>query len=174
MLPPNLRHCADASAPLPTCSRRSCLRLSWGAVAGAGLAACGTKPLSPARLDGRIEAAADLNPSVSARPSPLRVRWYELRTVAAFAQADFMTLYQGDQAALGADLLAREELVVPPGARLPLARTLQADTRFIGFIALYRDLEHAVWRASAPVQPGRLNTLVVRLERLTLRMDMLS
>lgn len=160
-------------APVRTGSRRFCLRLGLGSVASAALAACGTKPLPAARLDGRIEAAADLNPSVAARPSPLRVRWYELRTLAAFAQADFMSLYEGDQAALGADLLAREELTVQPGARLPLVRTLQADTRFVGFVALYRDLEHAVWRASAPVQPGRLNTLVVRLDRLTLRMDML-
>jgi len=117
-------------------------------------------------IDGRITAAADLNPSVSGRPSPLVLRVYELRSATAFNQSDFMALYQGDQAALAADLVAREEITLQPGESRPLKKPLGADTRFIGVVGLYRDLEHARWRAVAGVVPGKAQALQIRADAL--------
>ena len=88
------------------------------------IAGCGTSPPKPAKVNGTIQAAASLNPSVSARPSPLRMRVYELKSAAAFNQADFMSLYQSDQAALGADLTGREEFILQPGEARPWVKTL--------------------------------------------------
>lgn len=117
-------------------------------------------------VNGRLTAAADLNPSVSGRPSPLVLRIYELRSSAAFNQADFMALYQGDQAALAGDLVAREEITLQPGESRPLKRPLAADTRFIGVVGLFRDLEHARWRAVAGVVPGKSQALQIRVDAL--------
>ncbi|MCL4739371.1 MAG: type VI secretion system lipoprotein TssJ [Burkholderiaceae bacterium] len=128
-------------------------------------AGCATKP-APTRLEGSIVAAADLNPSVSGRPSPLILRVYELRSETAFNQADFMSLYQSDQATLGAELVAREEVMLQPGQTRPLARALDAQTRFVGVFAAYRDLERAVWRASVAVRPGKANRLTIRAQPL--------
>ena len=69
--------------------------------------------------------------------------------MATFNAADFMSLYQRDQAELGADLLAKEEFVLNPGETKTFAKTLAADTRFLGVVAAYRDLEHAKWRTSS-------------------------
>ena len=55
-------------------------------------AGCSSAP-KLASLAGSIQASADLNPSVSQRPSPLLLRVYELKTAAGFNQADFMALY---------------------------------------------------------------------------------
>ena len=74
-------------------------------------AGCSSAP-KLASLAGSIQASADLNPSVSQRPSPLLLRVYELKTAAGFNQADFMALYQSDTATLGADMVSREELDV--------------------------------------------------------------
>jgi len=132
------------------------------------VAACGTSPPKPARVSGTIVAAPNLNPSVSDRPSPLRMRVYELKSATAFNQADFMSLYQSDQGALGADLAAREEFILQPGESRPWVKTLNPDTRFIGIVALYRDLEHAVWRTVVPVQPGREYKMTIRADALVL------
>lgn len=122
----------------------------------------------PARVDGSIVAAAALNPSVSGRPSPLLLRVYELRSAASFNQADFMALYQTDQAALGPDLVAREEIMLRPGETRLFARALAPDTRFIGVVAAYRDLERSVWRAIVPVQGGKAHQLRVLADSLSI------
>ena len=118
------------------------------------LSACGSAPPKPASVTGTVEASAQVNPSASNRPSPILIRVYELKSVATFNGADFMSLYQRDQAELGGDLLAKEEFVLNPGEIKTFAKTLAPDTRFIGVVAAYRDLEHAKWRTVVPVQPN--------------------
>lgn len=123
-------------------------------------------PPPPAKLTGSLAAAKDLNPSVSKRPSPLRLRVYELRTAAAFDKADFMALYNNDEAALGADLVAREEFVLQPGETLPYDKVISGETRFLGVFAAFRDVERATWRAIAPVPGGRPMTLDLKAQSL--------
>lgn len=128
-------------------------------------AGCSSAP-KPTAVNGHIEAAAGLNPSVSQRPSPLLLRIYELKSAAAFNQADFMSLYQADQAALGAELITREEVMLQPGETRPFAKKLSVETRFIGVVAAYRNLELASWRSITAVQPGRSQQITIRAEPL--------
>lgn len=131
------------------------------------LTACAAKPPPPpASVAGSIQASTQINPSASKRPSPLLIRVYELKSVAAFNGADFMSLYQRDQAALGGDLLAKEEFVLEPGETKAFAKTLAPDTRFIGVVAAYRDLEHAKWRTVVSVQPNQPQKVTVRAGEL--------
>ena len=138
------------------------------AVAAGLLAACGSKPPpeppKPIEIAGRFEATATLNPSVSNRPSPLLVRVYELRSPTVFNRADFMALYQSDNATLAADLVAREETMLQPGESRAFTRTLAADTRYIGVVAAYRELERSTWRAvvavERPAKPGPVKLVI--------------
>ena len=123
-------------------------------------------PPPPASVSGSIVAVAGLNPSVTQRPSPLRLRLYELKSPTAFNQADFMALYQSDQATLGPDMLAREEIVLQPGEVLPYSKVLAPETRYIGVVAIYRDLERATWRVVAPVQAAKAQALQIRADSL--------
>lgn len=129
-------------------------------------AGCSSAP-KPATVSGNIEAAAGLNPSVTQRPSPLLLRIYELKSAAAFNQADFMSLYQADQATLGAELITREEVMLQPGEARPFAKKLSVETRFIGVVAAYRNLEQATWRSITAVQPGRSQQITIRAEPLS-------
>ena len=139
------------------------------AAAAAGAApAPAAQVLAPTVLAGSISAAANLNPSVSQRPSPLLVRLYELRTSTAFGKADFTSLHQSDVATLGTELVVRDEFMLMPGESRTYQRTLAPDTRFIGVFGVYRDIERAVWRASAAVQPGRKQNVVIRADGLVL------
>lgn len=137
---------------------------------GAGLfAGCASKPPPPPKptvVNGSIQASAQLNPSVNKRPSPLQLRVYELKAQAAFGSADFMALYQGDQGALGAEMVAREEMTLQPGETRPYNKTLSPDTRFIGVVGIYRDLERANWRTVVAIQPNRTQTLAIRVGEL--------
>lgn len=174
----------DPSARARQAQVRRSLLLSAGLVVSWTLYGCSSKPkpppvapgsappaavvVGPTVLAGTISAAANLNLSVSQRPSPLVVRLYELRTSTAFTKADFTALHQSDVATLGGELVLRDELLLQPGESRPFQRTLSPETRFIGVFGVYRDLERAVWRASAAVQPGKLHKLEIRAEGLAL------
>ena len=130
------------------------------------LGACASGPPKPASVSGSLLAAADLNPSVNQRPSPLLLRIYELRSDAAFNRADFMSLYQSEQSALGADIVSREEVTMQPGESRPYNKQLGAETRFIAVFAAYRNLEQARWRSLAPVAAGKPQKLLIRADAL--------
>jgi len=138
---------------------------------GLALAGCASAP-KPTTVTGSIEAVAQLNPSAARRPSPMLLRIYELKTAAAFNGADFMSLYQSDQATLGAELLAREEVTLKPSESRPYSKTLAQDTRFIGIMGAYRDVERATWRAVVPVQPGKPQKLIIKAGELAITATM--
>jgi type VI secretion system protein VasD len=145
-------------------------------LAGAALTGCKSTPPPPPMptpVTGSIQGASELNPSVSQRPSPLLLRVYELKSPTAFNQADFMALYQADQATLGADLVAREEFMLAPGEIRPYRKSLAPETRFIGVVAAYRNLEQATWRTIVPViKPGLAQKLVIRADALAVSASM--
>ncbi len=137
-------------------------------VAAALLSACASKPPKPASVTGTIQASPQVNPSASNRPSPLLVRVYELKSASAFNAADFMSLYQRDQASLAADMLAKEEFTMSPGETKSFAKTLAPDTRFIGVVGAYRDLEHAKWRSVVPIVPNQAQKVTVTAGELAI------
>ena len=136
--------------------------------AAALLGACASKPPPPASVAGTIQASAQVNPSASRRPSPILVRVYELKSAAAFNGADFMSLYQRDQASLAADMLAKEEFTLSPGESKTFAKTLAADTRFLGVVGAYRDLEHAKWRSVVPITPNQPQKVTITAGELAI------
>jgi type VI secretion system protein VasD len=136
----------------------------------AGLGSCsmfgskGPAPREAVTVNGNIQATADLNPSVSQSPRPLTLRIYELKSAVAFEQADFGALYSNDQAALGAEVLAREEIALQPGQTRPYDKVLNAETRFVAVFGAYRVPEKSTWRAIAPVPAGRKQKLFIRAD----------
>lgn len=130
------------------------------------LPGCSLFASKPASIEGTLRATETLNLSVTKRPSPLRLVVYELKAPTAFSKADFMSLYQTDQATLGAEFVAREELILQPGEKRTYVRTLQPETRYLGIFAAYRDLEHATWRTVEPVRAGKTMKLQVLADTL--------
>jgi type VI secretion system protein VasD len=150
--------------------RRGVLCIAFGGGVMALLGGCAGAPKPPITtiLSASIQAADDVNPSVSKRPSPLLVRVYELKGATAFNNADFVALFQRDQAELGADMVGREEIMLNPGETRRITKTLAPETRFIGVFAAYRDLERAHWRAIVAIELGKKNNLLVRADELAI------
>ncbi len=118
-----------------------------------------------------LVAGADVNPDARGRASPLTVRVYALKTPGAFESADFFTLFEKDQATLGAEMVQREEMLLRPGESKKLEMTLPADAKALGVIAAYRDLERARWREVRVVEPGKPLVLTVGLGARQIRID---
>jgi type VI secretion system protein VasD len=126
------------------------------------IAACAT---TPPVLQGSIKAEPTSNPDGRGRPSPIVIRVYELRALGAFTSADFFSLFEKETETLGVELVGREEYTVRPSETKPYQRQLQADTKFIGVVAAFRDLENSRWRQTAPVPTSREITITVGVDK---------
>lgn len=115
------------------------------------------------KLEAAFTTSPQLNSTLSGRASPLMVRLYELKSFRTFEKADFFSLYDNDKETLGADLLEREELQFKPNEARRYPRELHAETRYIGIIAAYRNIDNATWRAIIKVKPLETTHIVVNL-----------
>jgi type VI secretion system protein VasD len=117
-----------------------------------------------------IEAAQDVNPDSRGRASPVVVRVYELSGLGNFNSADFLGLFEREQATLGATLVSRDEVQLRPSQSTQIKLVLKPSTRYIAVAAAFRDLERSVWRtaieasATSGIIKVRLSGRTVRLE----------
>jgi type VI secretion system protein VasD len=149
-------------------------RLSFILAAVAALAACASPPPPPPPpgiVELTIKAADDLNPDVEGRASPVVVRVYQLGSTVKFMSADFFMLFDKEQATLGPDLVAREEIAVSPGEEKKLTLNLKPDTVSIGLAASFRDIEKAEWRAVIDAPPHATTAVAGALGKLGVKLD---
>lgn len=123
----------------------------------------------PTRIQATFRAAEGLNPDPTGRPSPVLVRVYALQSIGRFETADFFSLFDGDETLLGTDLTYKQEFTLGPGEELELERELSGDSRFIGVIGAFREIETAAWRASMPIEPNDDSELLIELENIEVR-----
>lgn len=136
-----------------------------GAAQPAAAAAQPPAPPKPSVAELSFVIDPNLNPDATGRPSPVILRIYELRSLAAFNRADFFSLYEKDREQLGPDLVNRDELPMFPGAAPQAITTLKSDTRYLGVIAAFRDIERARWRASTPILVNQTTRMEIKLDR---------
>ncbi len=150
-------------------SRR--LALASGLVlTGVLLAGCAPKPVVTT-VSITLVAGADANPDARGRASPLTVRVYALKSPGPFEGADFFSLFEKDQATLGAELVQREEMLLRPGETRTLDLTLPPDAKAIGVMAAFRDLDRARWREVRPVQTGKAQAMAVTFGARQIRVE---
>jgi type VI secretion system protein VasD len=155
------------------------VRIFTVAVALAALSGCGLfgskeeppPPPQPTRVALKIEAAPDINPDSNGQGAPLQLRIYELRGLSGFDSADFFDIYDKEQAALGADLATKRELVLRPGEIKMLMLEPGADSKFVGAFAAYRQLDDAKWRASIPVVEHRTTVVDIKISGTRMTME---
>ena len=114
-------------------------------------------------IDLVVASQPNVNPDYSGRPSPVIVKMYELRRDMAFKQAEFQTLFEKPMQALGADLIAADELVFTPGEVRRVEYQPGTTTRFIGLVAGFRHMERAQWRGIRHIDPELRNIVAIEL-----------
>lgn len=119
------------------------------------LAGCSSTPKPPiATMSLNVQQNINQYSTESTKPDarPVVIRVFELNSLAAFNTADFFSLFNNYSETLGTELLNNsEEFQLSPGKKLKFNRTLNFDTRYIGVVSAFRDLEHAQWRAATAV-----------------------
>jgi type VI secretion system protein VasD len=135
-------------------------RLALLAVSAAMLGACASGAPKPSKARMTIAAQQDVNPDANGRPSPVVVRIYQLAQDSKFNNADFFALFDNDQQALGADLLARDEATLAPGERKEVEFDVAGNAKFVGVIAAFRDIRNSQWRTIQPAPKKGLINLV--------------
>ena len=140
------------------------------AAAGLLISGCASKPVVTT-VAVTLTAGADANPDARGRASPLTVRVYALKSPGPFEGADFFSLFEKDQATLGAELLQREEVLLRPGETKKLDFNLPPDAKSIGVMAAFRDLDRARWREVRPVTTGKAQALDVNFSARAIRVD---
>ena len=137
------------------------------------LGACASGPPEDVTLTGTLEAVAAVNPDGQGRPSPLVIKIFQLKANDKFELADFFALFDQPEATLGADLLAVEDVMMSPGELRPYEGAFDPDTRFIGVVAAYRDINQAQWKDVVEM-PEREITRLMRRSALTIKADALA
>jgi len=84
---------------------------------------------------------------------PVVIRLYELSSLSAFSSADFFSVFNDYKTTLDGELITSEEFRLMPNQKQKFNKTLNIDTRYVGVVAAYKDLEQSQWRASASVPP---------------------
>lgn len=113
-----------------------------------------------------FKVAADINPDIEGRPSPVIIRVYELASKTVFENQDFFALYDNPEAILRTDLLKKDELVFEPGQRNEYRMALQPATKAVALVAAYRDIDGARWRAVVDVKPTGYDDFYVYVDKL--------
>ncbi|WP_129525777.1 type VI secretion system lipoprotein TssJ [Achromobacter agilis] len=118
-----------------------------GVAAAALLAGCSsTAKRVPVPYAIELRADPKVNQNASGRPSPVQVTIYELKSASIFESRDFFTLQGDAHAALGAELLNVDQVILRPGETKVVQYPGNAEARVIGVVAAYRDLEQSKWR----------------------------
>lgn len=115
------------------------------------------------KADITIVASDSVNPDMNGRPSPIMVQVFELKSTSGFNNADFFTLYDRGAAELGADYVNRDEFKLKPGQVIEFKREFSLDTRYIGIIAAYRDINNSVWRQTIQIESDSNSEIEIKL-----------
>jgi type VI secretion system protein VasD len=156
-------------------------RLIAGLLAAATLTAmggCGSKPPKedkppppPPVLRVDVTAAANANRGPAGQALPIVVRVFELKAQGAFRGANFFSLYDHESKTLGGELIAREELTLAPGQTRQIVKPLDPQTRYLGVLGAFRDIDRATWRALVPLIAGKDNNLDVAVGANSIRVQ---
>ena len=146
-------------------------RLALTALAALALAGCAGKPpplpsiFKPDPTVVRLQLTADamVNTDSRGRATPVVVRYYVLQNTAAFDSADFFSLFERDEALLGAAQLVREEATLRPGQTLKVELSPQGEAKHLAVLAAYRDVNKIRWRATAPIPQNKTTAYTVRI-----------
>ncbi len=118
-------------------------------------------PPPPTVVNLTLVTTADNNPTTDNQGAPLALRVYQLGTAANFNAAEFFPLYNTDTAVLKADLVKREDFLLPPSTT-KTETIMPADTvKSIGIFGAYRDIGTTAWRVSADIKPNVTTNITV-------------
>jgi type VI secretion system protein VasD len=127
-------------------------------------ARCGSSPPPPATLELAIACGPIINPNDTGAAAPVVVRLFFLTAATRFQRADVFALTEREKATLAEDEVASQETIVRPGEHRTMKPELAKEVRFLGVAVLFRDIDQAKWRATAPLAVSGPNRLTLKID----------
>lgn len=105
-----------------------------------------------------FNVSADANPDLNRKPAPIVLKVFQLKGASAFEGADFFSLQNKPEGALGGDLLGVDRVILRPGESRTLRFSGNVAANTVGVVAEYRLLEQNRWKLTVALpQPKQLN-----------------
>ena len=130
----------------------------------------GILPPSPTRVVLEIETTATINPDIQKIPSPVVVRFYQLKSPSKFNEADFISLYEDDERVLGDDLVHSQEILLSPKDKKNVEFEAEDSVKCIACLATFRQQNNSRWRDLITVEPHKTTTIKVNVSGTTIKM----
>lgn len=121
----------------------------------------------PARLF--LSAAAGINPDQTGHPAPVEVWLYALKSPEAFERADFFDLYLLPDNPLDGTVLQMTRQTLRTEQTQQLERELPAQTRYLGIVVCFRNINASQWRQVIPIDPAGDPVIHVEVDRSEVR-----
>ncbi len=138
---------------------------------GLPLVACASMEPKKTPLKFLVQADQLINPDDRGNPFPIVLRIYKLKQSSQFTQLSFFDLLDTDANKLGTDLVAKREIELKPGDTQSFDRDTPLDTRYIGVIAGFRNIENSHWRAVGEIKPDHGNQIVIKVTAFSVNLD---
>ena len=122
--------------------------------------------LVPPSTDLIINVSKNVNPDTSDRPSPVVMKIFELSSRTIFDTQDFFSLYDTPEKLLGPDLIKKDELELQPNSVQKYKMSLNKNTRYVGVVVAYRNIDQARWRSVIEVDPTGYDDIDVNVEAI--------
>ena len=106
-----------------------------------------------------------LNPNSKGESSPIVVHYYELTSPTAFESGDYFSLTTPESTSFGHDLLYSDEITLFPAEEKEIKRRLNPATRYLGFVAGYREIADTRWKAVVPIRASFSAKYLIRLSK---------
>jgi type VI secretion system protein VasD len=110
----------------------------------------------PQPLTVEVDSGANLNSDPGGQPASVVVRIYQLESAQGFMDATFTDVYHSDTQTLGKALIAKLEFVALPGEHRTLQLEVANNTKILGVLVAFRDVDHASGRVTGAPGPGVL------------------
>ncbi len=121
-------------------------------------------PPPPPTLELTVVCGAGINPNDAGAAAPVAVRLYFLTASARFQRADVFALTDQEKATLADEGTVSQETMVRPGEHRLLKPDLPKDSKFLGVVVLFRDIDRAQWRAFAPLAASGPTRLTLKID----------
>lgn len=110
------------------------------------LISCSSTGKSKKMIALSLVAAADLNPDINGRPSPVAITFYQLTNSSSFRKSDYMSLVENNKVSLGRDLVAVNTLMLHPGQTLEVEYPVSKAEGAFGIVVGYRVIDASGWQ----------------------------
>ncbi|PUA26842.1 MAG: type VI secretion system-associated lipoprotein [Cellvibrio sp. 79] len=113
-----------------------------------------------------FQVSSDINPDDNNRPSPVFVRFYQLKSTTAFDKADFIDIYERDKEIFGGDIVNKQTLKpLVPGETRTERLVLEPGTRAIAIYAEFSQYAGSTYKVVFPITENNVirNTETVQI-----------